>query len=239
MSKLIYPNICIVCECFFNTQIVFKTDEELNFENIFGDLICHRCIKKYQKLGCSVFEAGWGRKLNIGYINTLSSVFVFRESVVDIIHLFKYNNRLDLGIRMAYFILELYLKYHAENKPDFIIPIPIHRFKQRKRGYNQTYILSKQTKLIAKNQGIDFPDVKKNILFKQINTKSQTQLNSDLRKKNLEKAFVIKYPYRIQGRRALLIDDVVTTGTTLNECAKVLLDNGALSVDAITFARAL
>ena len=114
---------------------------------------------------------------------------------------------------------------------DLIIPVPLYFTRLLSRKYNQSAILtaelSKMTAIPA-----DYKSLKK-----IRNTLPQVQCNGTKRKTNIKNAFQVKNPNKIKGKRILLIDDVYTTGSTLNECCKVLLKAGATSVDILTVAR--
>lgn len=118
-----------------------------------------------------------------------------------------------------------------EEGVDLIMPVPLSYRRLFGRGYNQSAILarllSKQTKIEA-----DVFNLKK---IKH--TKPQSSLSGKSRLKNVKNVFEVKAPEKIKGKRIVLIDDVLTTGATLAECAKVLLKNGAASVDTLTVAR--
>lgn len=114
---------------------------------------------------------------------------------------------------------------------DLIIPVPLHYLRLFKRKYNQSALLSKE---LSKLTGVetDFFSLKK-----IRHTKPQVSFSGKARVKNVKNAFTVKNNQNIIGKRIVLIDDVMTTGSTLTECAKSLLAAGAKSVDALTIAR--
>jgi ComF family protein len=117
-------------------------------------------------------------------------------------------------------------------KPDLVLPVPLHIKRLRRRGFNQASLLAVSF----------FPEEKKKIkntiLFRKRETVPQTGLNGSLRRKNIKNAFFVEAPEQVKGKNIVLIDDVFTTGTTVNECAKVLVKAGAKQVDVLTLARA-
>lgn len=114
---------------------------------------------------------------------------------------------------------------------DVLIPVPLHYKRLVTRRYNQSAILAKELSAL-----ISIPvDIKS--LVKHKSTKPQVRFTSAGRRKNIKDAFSVKHPDNIKDKRVVLIDDVQTTGSTLNECAKVLLKSGAKSVDFLTIAR--
>jgi len=113
---------------------------------------------------------------------------------------------------------------------DLIIPIPLHRLRKIDRGYNQSYYIAKG---LSKYFNIPLSG---KILFRSKFTKSQTTLNLKEREENISGAFNLKKHKTVSGKNILLVDDVITTGATTNECAKVLLEAGANNVYAISAA---
>ncbi len=114
---------------------------------------------------------------------------------------------------------------------DLIIPVPLHRKRLQQRGLNQAVIMAR----------IFFPELQK--LFKPVglrrtvNTRPQTKLSGDGRRKNLDGVFSVNYRMSVENKTVCLVDDVFTTGTTASECSKALLHRGAKEVRVLTFAR--
>jgi ComF family protein len=114
---------------------------------------------------------------------------------------------------------------------DLIMPVPLHSDRLRTREFNQSLLLADH---IARH--LTRP-VSANNLVRRVATDPQTTLSRQARLRNLRKAFAVRSPHEIVDRRVLLIDDVFTTGTTVNECAKTLKKTGAESVTVLTLAR--
>ena len=157
------------------------------------------------------------------------SVWLHKGPVRHSIYQFKYNNKRIYG---KFYAEELYRLYGHKMKEwgiDVIIPIPLHRRRKRERGYNQSEIVAKY---LGKMSGIR---VEQNVLYRIQNTKPQKSLSYKERKANLHNAFLAKGS--LKGvRNALLIDDIYTTGNTINEAAKILKDKGALKVFFFTIS---
>ena len=141
---------------------------------------------------------------------------------------FKYHNRKEYGV---FYVEELIKKYRdeiIEIAPDILVPVPIHRHKQNQRGYNQADILAKE---IGKRLNIA---VLSNLLKRDKYTLPQKQLNDKERLKNLEKAFSFcedeELKWNKEIRRVLLVDDIYTTGSTIEACTNILLKNGIKEV---------
>jgi competence protein ComFC len=154
-----------------------------------------------------------------------------------LIHQFKYQPYLkDLSKTLANILIE-HLILSRKNTDDIwensvLIPVPLDKNKIRARGYNQSEELAKELGKV-----ISVPVVL-NVLIKIKPTKPQMELSKEKREKNLVDAFMVKNPSAIaQGKKIFLVDDVYTTGSTMNECAKVLRQAGAKQVWGIAIAR--
>ncbi len=113
---------------------------------------------------------------------------------------------------------------------NLILPIPLHQLKKAERGYNQSFYISKG---LGKETNIPIgPEIIKRRKY----TQSQTKMNFLERQKNIEEAFKVKNIKKVIGKNILLIDDVITTGATISECGKVLLNSGAKKVYAASVA---
>jgi ComF family protein len=126
-----------------------------------------------------------------------------------------------------------YLRYQPLSQPDVILPVPLHTKRLRQRGFNQAFILGKKI----------FPEWRDKIdphaLVRHHWTQPQTELSATERYKNVKNAFKVAKPEKIKHKKILLVDDVFTTGATVNECARILLRSQASEVVVFTFARAI
>lgn len=153
---------------------------------------------------------------------------VMRKSISD----FKYNNKKEYAKYYISETIRLYGKTIKKLQPDALVPVPIHKLKFRERGYNQADILACG---LAKE--LDIP-VLSHLLLRNRKTLPQKQLNDIERLRNLKEAFrfnkaaAIKFKKDIN--RVLLIDDIYTTGSTVEACTNVLLENGVKEVYFIT-----
>jgi ComF family protein len=120
-----------------------------------------------------------------------------------------------------------------EPAADVIVPVPLHPSRLRARGFNQSLLIADR---LGRHLGRPVCAVD---LIRTVATEPQTSLSRRERIRNLRRAFVVRHTDAFAGRRVLLIDDVYTTGTTINECAKALRSAGAASVSALTLARTI
>lgn len=107
----------------------------------------------------------------------------------------------------------------------------MHRKKQRARGYNQANLIAKE---IAENLGLHYDG---GLLEKTSSTAAQHTLSAAERKSNLEGVYRVPFPEQVRGKRILVVDDVITTGATMSECARALRAAGAVWVGGVSFAR--
>ena len=168
------------------------------------------------------------------------SLFAFREGddFSKIIYQLKYGGMKQLGVYLGELLgneLKNYLEENDLEDFEFIIPVPLFKTKLRERGFNQSDFICKGINEKLKIKFI--PDLIRRIRH----TSTQTKLNRDERIKNMKNAFELngKYKEEISGKKLILVDDVVTTGSTVNEVIKVLKDNdcGDILVCILAMAR--
>ena len=145
------------------------------------------------------------------------SLWIHKGAVPWSIYQFKYHNRRVFGEFYAEELFRLYGEKIKEWGIDVIVPVPLHPRRRRMRGYNQTEIIAKH---LSKLTGIP---VEKKWVKRIRYTQPQKKLNNKERKKNLESAFCIQKQYK-EYERVLLIDDIYTTGSTIDTIAKQLLE---------------
>lgn len=152
----------------------------------------------------------------------------------SLIPAFKYQHKLTYGRLLARLLQQAIVHcYHERQQalPDLILPLPLHRARQAQRGYNQALELARP---IARQLAV--PLDRRN-LTRQRATTAQQGLNAQERRHNLQGAFRCRYPERLLDKHIALVDDVVTTGTTVNEASRTLLAAGAASVSIWCIAR--
>lgn len=158
------------------------------------------------------------------------AVMPSRGAVRELILGLKYRNMTWAAGPLADFGILGFQDPRMPKEPDFLVPVPLHPLRKRERGYNQAEVLARA---IGQKTGIPVLD----ILRRVRNTTTQTHFDRKERMKNLSKAFEIKSPRPIKDAQILLVDDVLTTGSTLDECAKVLLAAGSGRVYALAIGR--
>lgn len=151
----------------------------------------------------------------------------------DLIHAFKYGNKTHLRRPLALVTIEMLAEFVRMRAPNLIIPVPLHRKRLRSRGFNQAVLLGE---IFSSHWKIP---LERHNLRRVRWTEPQVSLSAGDRRANVKGAFSVQDPGRIEGRRVLLVDDVLTTGSTVEECALVLKAAGAVDVSVLTVARAL
>jgi ComF family protein len=160
-------------------------------------------------------------------------VCLYEGTAKNCIHLLKYNSRLKLAAPLGKLMFDFVNKNMDYEDFDMIVPVPLHSSRLRERGFNQAEVLSRKLSGYTKHP------VCTNVLKRTKPTLSQTGLSKTKRFTNLQGAFKITKDAFVSGKKVLLVDDVFTTGSTVNEAAKALLKAGAESVDALVLARGI
>ncbi|OIO44500.1 MAG: hypothetical protein COZ34_04040 [Candidatus Pacebacteria bacterium CG_4_10_14_3_um_filter_34_15] len=210
-----------------------------NLIEIIFPCFCINCGKRNTLLCCNCYEQieffpfNFDASKQMNFIDEVIIVCKYRGVVKKLIHDFKYKSVIGIGDIIAKLI------YRSVNIPecDFLVPIPIHKNKKSKRGFNQS---EEMIKSLSKLTNIPY----KNLLIKQKNTKSQMSIRTkEERKINLKDSFTINYKLLEEigvnevGKTVMLVDDVLTTGSTLDECAKILKANGIKKVIGLALAQ--
>ena len=210
------PMTCPMCDKVLEKDKKICTGCEGKLVYIFEPK-CKRCGKELEDEGkeycfdCSVKKH---------YFKTGIAAFKYNDMISKSIYKFKYHNRRSYSAFYGDAISKVYGREILRWNADVIIPVPIHYKRRIKRGYNQA-------ELIARELGdkIGVP-VDEKYLFRITNTRPMKELDKIDRKKNVEKAFII-YKNVVKYKKIILVDDIYTTGSTLDACSKVLLEAGA------------
>jgi len=157
----------------------------------------------------------------------------YEGSLQESIHRWKYEGKTYLTPFFADWMAEGLNRYWEPNSFDLLIPVPLHRQRLRERGFNQALLLVKE---ISFRTGTPY---RKTILQKKKPTIPQVTLSGPEREKGLRGAFHVIGGEELTGKSVLLVDDVYTTGATVNECSKMLRRGGAKRVDVLTLAHAI
>jgi ComF family protein len=170
-------------------------------------------------------QTGW-------YFKQARAVVCYKPPVTEALKMFKYRGKMHVLATFGV-LSQQYFQHHPLQQPDIIVPVPLHKKRLRQRGFNQSLIIGRKI----------FPEwrerIDPHILERHAWTQPQTGLSGAERRRNVRNAFMVRRPEKIKNKKVLLVDDVFTTGATVNECARVLRKNKAAVVDVFTFARAI
>ena len=230
---IIYPARCKSCDVFLDENALKGLDFCIDCLEDFSEIrppFCLKCRTPFEP------ESGENHLCEKclrkpPYYEALGSPYLYTGKIMDVIHMFKYLGKSHyartLGILMASFSL----KWLEKEKNLLIMPVPLHPKKLRKRGFNQSLLLAREVNRFLK-VNVDFLSLRRIKI-----TPSQAELKMNERIKNVRNAFEISEKSNIKGRDILLVDDVATTGSTLNECSRILLKAGARRVICLVLAR--
>jgi len=228
---LLYPPHCAICQC----------------DTVAGEHLCAECRKKAPIITapfCQTCSEPFSGRIDTAFscpncrgrrfdFTCAVSRYQSRDVVRELIHRFKYGGKVHVRQVLGDWLEETLADARLQSPPcDAIVPVPLHATRQRERGFNQAAILAED---LARRSGIRLCDCLKRIRY----TTSQTTFDREQRMENLRGAFRMRQHRDVRNLHLLLIDDILTTGSTVHECARVLLDAGAASVRVATVARAV
>ena len=233
LSEVIFPPQCLGCKEIlhpFNGQIFCAScNNKIKF--ISGS-ICSVCGTTFPDSPAESHLCGECLE-KIPYFSFARAVFSYEEIILNAIHQFKYKRNMSIGETLASFMADFYFPDIDFTDYSLIVPVPLHVKRLRERGFNQSLILARAIEGKRKIP-VDFSLLKRHKF-----TLTQTGSNKKERKQNIKGAFEIRNPKKILGKNIILIDDVYTTGATVNECAKTLIKAGTRKVSVLTLARVL
>ena len=229
IASLLYPPACTICAAGVEAGEYLCVDCNAKTTPIVPPF-CEICSEPFAGAITSSFTCANCAHRKI-YFNTAVAVYRSRGIVRRVIHDFKYGHQIHLRHLVAHWLIEALDDVRLRGRRfDVIIPVPLHPARERERGFNQAALLAE---LISERMSIQSKPILKRIRY----TTTQTAFDRAERMENLRNAFRLRRNMNVRSLRVLLIDDVLTTGSTLSECARVLKDAGALSVYAATAAR--
>lgn len=221
LLHLFFPPVCAGCKTVLvaNENVICTkcrheiplTQHHLNSEN--------EAIKKF-----------YGR-IPVEHVSAL--VYFHKKGIVqELIHCLKYRGQEDIGTVLGEWYAEELISSQLLQTVDTIIPVPLHPKKLRERGYNQ---VTEFGNALAKKLGIPLNN---SILFRQVYSKTQSQKNRLSRTEGIDTIFDVSFDEKDHNKHFLLIDDVITTGATLEVCAKALLKIPGTKISIVCMAMA-
>jgi ComF family protein len=225
LIDIFFPPECVICS---KLNENFLCNDCINDISVIGNHVCQFCGKPTIRSVDRCLECK-DEKL---YFTKARSFGIYEGVLKDVIAEYKYKNVRALTKLLAQLLYMTLQKYYKDISFDSIEYIPMNKRSKSFRGFNQSELLAKRLGKITKLPVNGF-------LIKTKNTEKQMSLSLSERRKNLIGAFGFKTSKENCRGNILLIDDVYTTGYTVSECSKVLLNNGAKNVYVLTLARSL
>lgn len=233
VGDIIFPPQCISC-----AEIIDQHQ---------SDMFCQSCREKIHFIngsfcpicGIPFRESPAGNHIcgncleNRPHYTLARAVADFDTVIMDTIHKFKYGHNISIGNSLGSFMADFTFPDFNFSEYSLLIPLPLHIRRLRERGFNQSLLLAK--KIGQKHKlSVNFSLLKRHKF-----TLTQTGLHKAQREQNIRNAFTTVCDHKVSGTNIILIDDVYTTGATINECAKVLVQAGAEKVAVLTLARVI
>lgn len=221
ISHLFFPEFCSSCH-----NALVKGEP----------VICTVCLNNLPRTGYAmndknaVAEKFWGKFP----IQSAYALFSFDKGgkVQRLMHAFKYRGNKEIGYLCGELCGLDIKKFMISDSIDVIIPVPLHASKERMRGFNQSATLAEGIAKILKKPAL------LNTLLRSVPTDTQTKKQRYSRYENMKDVFTIKHKTELYNKHILLVDDVITTGSTISSCAEVLIQqtNSRVSVASMAFA---
>lgn len=220
--QLFFPKLCIVC-----SKSLLQTELA----------VCRPCLNELPKTNFEqqpdnpIEQKFWGKVP----LQHACAIYYFnkKSSLQKILHALKYKQDKDAGLALGKEVAKHLSACSWLSEIDFLMPVPLHPRKLKERGYNQSEIFAQ-----GMHEVIQIP-LQTKVLLRQRHTSSQASLNLLQRIDNVKGAFELKNPACIQDKHILLIDDVMTTGATLEACAITLLQQPGVKISVLTIAYAI
>lgn len=218
LTDFFLPRLCPSCKSKLNTE---------------EKVVCRSCLNKIKIASDDRITLEFNKKYaEKNFISGFTALYIFEKDkeLQNIIHNLKYNQRFLIGKFLGEMIGITKKRTIESWEIGEIVPIPLHTLKKAARGYNQSLYIAKGI-----GRQLSIPVNSRSVIRKK-NTLTQTKMNLSEREKNISGAFKLKYSKVVKGKNILIADDVITTGATTGECARVLLEGGAAKVYAVSAA---
>jgi ComF family protein len=219
---LVYPKLCVVC----NGHLL-KTEEGFCFS---CELELPRTYDELNPAENPVSRVFWGRFP----LEAAASCFVFTTEgkVQELVHNLKYNGRKDAGVAAGHYFGTVLKTISPFLTADLILPVPLHEDKLHVRGYNQAACFAQG---LSEGMSIAWSD---KILLRLKATASQTRKSRDERWDNVGDVFAVPSKKKLEGKHIIVVDDVITTGATIEACVLPLLDIPGVKISVVSLASA-
>ena len=229
---LLFPPVCHICSRHLQpaSEMSYLCPSCVDEVRFLASPLCPRCGKGMDKAAGSADRHCHECLTKPPAFDSARSVVYYQPPVKELLHRLKYKSDSSAAMVIAELIGKGPVRQSA-SEGDYIIPVPLFVSRLKMRGLNQSLILAKNVFPAEKAKIIT------DLLVRVKNTTAQSGLSGAERRRNLQAAFEVRESHLLEGKNIWLIDDVFTTGTTVNECAKTLKKYGVAAVHVWTFAR--
>lgn len=210
LISTIYPNICGVCGKINNESLCKK---------------CELLLNEHAKF---IIEENYKEEK---YFTKHLYIFQYEGIIRRMILNYKFNEKSYLYKTFVNFLLKNEKFFKILNSYDTIIPVPISKQRRKERGYNQSELIAKELSKYLQSK------YEEKILIKTKNIIAQSKLNKEQRQKNIKDAYKLFEKEKVKNKKVLLIDDIYTTGNTVNECCKTICNANVKKIDVLTIAK--
>src|SRR2546423_5218503 len=229
-ASLFYPPTCAICSANIERSEYVCGDCEARAPRVVAPF-CAKCSEPFPGAITQTFSCANCQHRAL-HFHCAVAAYRSRGLVREVLHQFKYGKQRHLRHPIAKWLSESLSDARLCGRHfDVVVPVPLHPARERERGFNQAALIAE---LFATSARVPARPVLERIRY----TTTQTAYDRAERMENLHGAFRLRKKQDVRGLHVLLIDDVLTTGSTLSECARVLRAAGAVSVHAATAARA-
>jgi ComF family protein len=220
-TSLFFPEYCLGC-----SSGLVKGEE----------ILCTRCILDLPRTGYQFTNENPVKEKFVGRlpVKHATAFLKFRKTgiVQHLLHQLKYNNHPEIGRRLGKFFGKEMNEIGLASDFDIIIPMPLYHSRQLKRGYNQSTMFAEG---LMNSLEVPYDDV---AVVRQVNTSTQTRKNKTERWENVKQAFSVKDSAAIKNKRILLVDDIITTGASIEACGQELYNHGCKELSVACIAEA-
>lgn len=210
--NLIYPQTCGICG------------------KLSPNSLCNKCEIELKKQTENQIINN-GAEIKDKYFNELMYIFKYEGQIRKLILDYKFNEKSYIYLTFVNFLLKNKKIFENIKNYDTIIPVPISKKRQKARGYNQSLLIAKE---ISNQTNLELVN---NCLIKTKNIIEQSKLNKEDRMQNIQGAYKLKNKQLIKNKKILVIDDIYTTGSTVNECSKILRQGNPNKIGILVLAK--
>lgn len=211
MLDYIFPPVCGICGKLNKNSLCSK---------------CKKMLDKQEKFTIETYNDNYKIYFD-EHIYFFKYEGIIRKNILN----YKFNDKPYLYKSFANYLIKNKNLFEIIKKYDTIIPVPISKLRYKKRGYNQSYLIAKE---LSKKFEIEICN---NCLYKTKNIIEQSKLNKEQRSKNIINAYKIKNKEKLENKKILIFDDIFTTGSTVNECSKIIRQANPKKIGILTLAK--